>query len=260
MSDTRDNRAPDALSAIPMPVRRVRKAYEQVADQLRELIMTGEIGAADRLPAEATLAAQFGVSRATVREALRVLSTQNLIRTSKGATGGSFVTLPSVDHISESLGANINLLSLSEDVTLDEFLEARAFFELPAIRRAAQHATPGQLAELRASIPTEPRGLSMDEQFVHNRDFHRTLVTGFGNTLLTIAAQPVFTVLQTRLRRSTLPRTFNTRINHDHRVMVEAIEAGDEGLAVEEMRKHLEYLRPMYERAWRRGRGTGRTG
>ena len=72
-----------------VPIARVRKAYEQVADQIRELIMTGAISPGQRLPNEAALTAQFGVSRATVREALRVLAAQNLIRTSKGSTGGS---------------------------------------------------------------------------------------------------------------------------------------------------------------------------
>ena len=126
----------DPLSQVP--VRRVRKAYEQVADQLRELIVTGEIRPAQKLPNEATLARDFGVSRATIREALRVLATQHLIRTSKGTAGGSFVTLPTVDHISDFLSANISLLGQTENVSLDEFLELRELLEVPAARLAAR--------------------------------------------------------------------------------------------------------------------------
>ena len=68
MTDTTDTQIefPDA------PIRRVKKAYEQVHDQLRELIMRGELPRGQRLPNEAVLASQFGVSRGTVREALRV--------------------------------------------------------------------------------------------------------------------------------------------------------------------------------------------
>src|SRR5579875_2590613 len=106
-------------------VRPVRKAYEQVAVQVRELILSGELPQAHRLPNEAALAAQFGVSRPTIREALRELSALSLIRTTKGASGGSFVTVPTPDHISEFLSANIGLLSQAEHVGLDEFLEAR---------------------------------------------------------------------------------------------------------------------------------------
>ena len=84
-----------------MPLRRVRKGYEQVADQIRELIISGTIERGERLPNETALASEFGVSRATVREALRLLAAQDLIRTAKGAGGGSYVTLPTVDRISE---------------------------------------------------------------------------------------------------------------------------------------------------------------
>ena len=128
-----------------MPVRRVRKAYEQVADQLRELIMTGELAPGERLPNEALLAREFGVSRATVREALRVLAAQNLLRTAKGAGGGSYVTLPTVDHISEFLRSNINLLTESRDVTLDELIEARELLEVPAARLAAARRSRGRI-------------------------------------------------------------------------------------------------------------------
>jgi GntR family transcriptional repressor for pyruvate dehydrogenase complex len=234
-----------------VPVRRVRKAYEQVADQLRDLIMSGEMGPAQRLPNEAALAAQFGVSRPTIREALRALSAQALIRTTKGASGGSFVTVPTVDHISEFLSSNINLLSRSEDVSLDEFLEARELLEVPAARLAARRRGAEDLEALRAAIPGDPSHLGTDEQFIHNKGFHSALVVASGNTLLSIAAQPVFSVLQTHLKRSTLGRRFHTRVNEDHRALVASVEAADEAGTAELMSAHLAFLRPMYEKAWR---------
>jgi DNA-binding FadR family transcriptional regulator len=239
----------DPVSQVP--VRRVRKAYEQVADQLRELIVTGEIRPAQKLPNEATLAREFGVSRATIREALRVLTTQHLIRTTKGTAGGSFVTLPTVDHISDFLSANISLLSQTENVSLDEFLELRELLEVPAARLAARRRGSVNLDELLASIPDEPLRMGTEEQFVYNRDFHSALVVASGNALLSIAAQPIFSVLQTNLQRSTLGKTFHTRINQDHRAIAAAVQAGDEAAAGELMHEHLEWLRPMYERAWR---------
>jgi GntR family transcriptional repressor for pyruvate dehydrogenase complex len=236
---------------LVVPVERVRKAYEQVADQLRLLIMNGELPPGHRLPKEASLAVQFGVSRATIREALRVLSTQNLIRTAKGAGGGSFVTTPNVDHISEFMTANINLLSQSENVTLDEFLEARELLEIPAAQMTARRHEKQALKQLKAAIPDEPLTLGTDEQFIYNRDFHSALVVASGNALLAIAAQPVFSVLQTNLKRSSLGRKFHETVNADHRSILQALEAGDPEAAAEEMRKHLTFLRPMYEKAWR---------
>ena len=67
---------PDRDPTGAVRVERVRKAYEQVADQLRELILNGSITPGQRLPNEAALSVQFGVRRATVREALRVLTTR----------------------------------------------------------------------------------------------------------------------------------------------------------------------------------------
>jgi DNA-binding FadR family transcriptional regulator len=234
-----------------VPVRRVRKAYEQVADQLRELITSGEIAPAQRLPNEAALAAQFGVSRPTIREALRELSAMSLIRTTKGANGGSFITVPTVDHISEFLSANISLLSQSEHVSLDEFLEARELLEVPAARLAARRRSEDDLEKLRAAIPGHPLDLGTEEQFIYNKDFHSALVLASGNTLLSISAQPVFSVLQTNLKRSTLGRQFHRRVNEDHRALLAAVEAGDEPAAAEQMHEHLDFLRTMYEKVWR---------
>jgi GntR family transcriptional repressor for pyruvate dehydrogenase complex len=232
-------------------VRRVRKAYEQVADQLRELIVNGDIRPGHRLPNEAALSVQFGVSRATVREALRVLSTQSLIRTTKGATGGSFVIMPTADHISEFLSANISLLSQTETVSLDEFLELREFLEVPAARLAARRHAPEELEGLREAIPADTSDLGTEEQFIHNKDFHSRLVLASGNALLSIAAQPIFSVLQTNLSRSNLGRRFHRQINADHQAIAAAVAAGDEDAAAAEMHRHLAYLRPFYEKAWR---------
>ncbi|MHB1567647.1 MAG: FadR/GntR family transcriptional regulator [Solirubrobacteraceae bacterium] len=234
-----------------MPVHRVRKAYEQVADQLRELIMSGDLAPAQRLPNEAALATQFGVSRSTIREALRELSAMSLIRTSKGANGGSFVTIPTADHISDFLGANISLLSQSEHVSLDEFLEVRELLEVPAARLAAARRSEEDLEKLRAAVPGRPLELGTSQQFVYNKDFHSALVVASGNTLLSICAQPVFSVLQTNLKRSTLGRRFHKRVNEDHRALLAAVEAGDEVGAAEQMHEHLAWLRTMYVKVWR---------
>jgi len=235
----------------PVPVRRVRKAYEQVADQLRQLIVTGALAPGERLPNETLLAREFGVSRATVREALRVLAAQNLLRTAKGAGGGSYVTLPTVDHISEFLQSNINLLTDSRDVTLEELIEARKLLEVPAARLAAARRAEADLERLRETIPGEPLALNTQQQFVYNKGWHSALVECCGNTLLYIAAQPVFSALQTNLARSALGRRFHREINEHHRLITDAVEAGDAETAAGEMERHLDFLVPFYERAWR---------
>lgn len=240
--------------ALAGGVRPVRKSYEQAADQLRELIVTGQLVPGSRLPNEIVLARDFGISRTTMREALRLLAAQSLIRTAKGPTGGSFVTLPTVDHISEFLQASIGLLTETRNVSLEEFLEARELLESRAVRLAATHRTEGDLVRLRATIPKNPLELAIDEQFVYNKDFHSVVLESCGNTLLRIAALPLFSILQTNLARSVLGQDFHASINDHHQRIADAVAVGDADLAEQEMRGHLAYLRPAYERAWTHAR------
>jgi DNA-binding FadR family transcriptional regulator len=235
-------------------VRPVLKAYQQVADQLREAISDGTLLPGQRLPSENVLAREFGVSRATVREALRVLAAHNLIRTAKGADGGSYVTLPTIDHISEFMRANINLLTESRNVSLQEFLEARELLEVPAARLAAERGTREDVERLRATIPSAPLELGTEQQFTFNERFHSTIVDCSRNTLLLISAQPVFSVLQRNLDRSHLGQRFHRTINDDHRRIADAVEAKDAQAAAEEMSRHLQWLRGYYEKAWRHSR------
>jgi len=235
-------------------LRRVRRSYEQVADQLRELIVSGRLAQGERLPTEAVLSAEVGVSRATAREALRLLAAQGLIRTAKGAGGGSYVTMPTVAHISDSLSSNLALLSDARDLTLEELIEARELLEVPAARFAARRRTLEDVERLRNTIPSGKPPLDSQSEFVHNRDFHATLIECCGNTVLQIAAQPVFSALQTSLSRSGLGPHFHRSIHAHHVRIVEAVHAADEDGAAREMHDHLAFLVPYYEKAWRKAR------
>jgi DNA-binding FadR family transcriptional regulator len=237
-----------------VPARRVRKAYEQVADQLRELIVQGELRPGDRLPVESALARDFGVSRATVREALRLLAAQSLVRTEKGAAGGSYVTLPTAATISSLVHANVGLLAETRNVTLEELLEARELVEVPAARLAALRRSEDDLEALRATVPDDSaRGTQ--EEFSYNAEFHSCVLGASRNTLLVVSAQPIFSVLQTNLARSTLGRHFHRSIHAHHHRILAAVEAGDAETAAGEMHDHLRFLRPYYEKAWKRSDG-----
>jgi DNA-binding GntR family transcriptional regulator len=96
--------------------------------------------------------------------------------------------------------------------------------------------------------------LDTQAEFVHNRDFHAALIECCDNRLLQIAAQPVFSALQTSLSRSGLPRVFHRSIHAHHARIVEAVEAGDEAAAGSEMHAHLSFLVPYYEKAWKAAR------
>lgn len=240
----------DKKAETGLPLSRVRKAYEQVADQIRQLILSGIISRDDRLPTEARLATEFGVSRATIREALRLLAAQNLIRTEKGSSGGSFVTGPSISDISDYLHASLGVMVSARDVTLEEFLEARELLEVPAARRAAELQDPVGLKHIHDSLPPRASEADTVTQFRYNRQFHSAIIEAARNTLVLIAAQPVFSVLQTNLARSEVGEEFHQMINVEHNEIAAAIERQDADAAAELMHEHLTHLRPYYERLW----------
>ena len=92
----------------------------------------------------------------------------------------------------------------------------RVLLEVPAARLAARRRTLEDIGLLRGTIPPDDPPLDTQSEFVHNRDFHATLIECCGNALLRIAAQPVFSALQTSLSRSGLGRSFHTAIHAHH--------------------------------------------
>ncbi len=184
-----------------MKVERIRKAYEQVADQLLAMINSGELKPGDRLPSEAELAADFGVSRTTVREALRILATRNLIHTRKGMAGGHFIVEPTVGSISEFLVANYGLLTAANTVTLEHLLQAREMIEGPAAAIAARNRDDDDLEKLRTSLSDDISAVSEADALAKFRNFHLFLLEATKNQLLVVAAAPIFTVLQSTIVR-----------------------------------------------------------
>jgi GntR family transcriptional regulator, transcriptional repressor for pyruvate dehydrogenase complex len=220
-----------------------RIAYLEVADKLREQILTGKLVAGARLPSEAELCEQFGVSRSTIREALRMLSSRHLLTTSRGVGGGSQVAHIDHDDVSQLLQDFIVLLTQSAGVSLAELMEARDLLEVPAARLAAGRRTDEQLAELRAAIPHSP---DLRDIFELNRRFHHVLLQVAGNRLLTIVTEPMFYVMQTRFLSHRATMASWERIREDHAAILVAVEAGDGERAGDEMAAHLVRLRETY--------------
>jgi DNA-binding FadR family transcriptional regulator len=96
----------------------------------------------------------------------------------------------------------------------------------------------------------EPTGLPVEEQFLHHKEFHSAILDGAGNTLLRIAAQPIFSVLRTNLSREAMSPGFAERVDQDHRAICTAIERGDDDAAAAEMDRHLSFLSQTYTSMW----------
>src|ERR671915_91388 len=121
-----------------------RRISELIVDQVRLLIRQQQLNPGDRLPAERELCDRFGVSRVTVREALRVLEANGLVEIRVGARGGAFVTAPSSRMVGEGIADLISMSSLSAM----EVTEARIVFELGLVPLVCQRATDEDIAAL----------------------------------------------------------------------------------------------------------------
>ena len=118
---------------------------EAIVDQIKTLIRTNRLRPGDRLPSERELCERMGVSRVTVREALRILEAGGLVEIRVGARGGAFVTTPSSERLGAGLADLINLAP----VTAVEVTEARLVFELGIIPTIVERATDEDIEGLR---------------------------------------------------------------------------------------------------------------
>jgi len=224
-----------------------RVAYLEVANRLREQILAGHLSAGDRLPTEAELCDRFGVSRSTIREALRMLSSQRLVKTSRGVGGGSSVAHIRHDDVTDLLRDSIVLLTQTEGASVGELLEVRELLEVPAARLAAVRRSEVQLTRLRATIPHSLDDVDLRLIFEVNRSFHDVLLESAGNRLLRVVTEPLFTVMQTRFLRDRASIEFWHQVMREHASILEAIEAGDPEQAGHQMEDHLIHLRATYE-------------
>lgn len=227
-------------------ISKVRPAYQQVADQLRDRILDGSLAPGDRLPPEFELAEIFGVSRSTVREALRVLASRDLIHTTRGTNGGTFVSRVHFGQVSEYLETSLGLMSGAEDVTLVNLLEAREVLEVPAAGLAAIRREQRHVDEMRIIVEQEKRTRDRNLRFRDHRSFHGIVVDAADNRLLGVMADPIFRVLQGRLSTELTDGAFWKGVDASHELILDRIEAGDSEGASTAMREHLKDINSAY--------------
>lgn len=223
-------------------------AYRDMAADLRRRILDGTLTPGQRLGSEAELAAAHAVSRSTVREALRILTSEHLLETRRGVNGGAFVQTPSPEKVADSLAVGLGCIAGADGLTVDELLEARLLLEVPAARLAARNSSVLQNRRLlEASEPIEAA-----DRFSRTAGFHVAVLEATGNRLLPLMTRPIFEVLETRFVRREAPRGFWTQVGRDHGLIAGAIIDGDTEAAADGMRTHLESLAETYQRIDRR--------
>jgi GntR family transcriptional regulator, transcriptional repressor for pyruvate dehydrogenase complex len=215
------------------------RAFHAIVDQVRADVFALRRCPGDRLPSEAVLAEQFGVSRMGVREALRVLELQGLVEVRHGYAGGVFVAEPNGAAL---LGALEDSLRQGQ-VGADELYQARLLVE-PAVARLAVEQAANALAERLADNVARTERALADGAAVSalNREFHRILAEHAGNRVLALMMQALQELLETLdERRPNTPAVSRCALQEHHQLLG-AVRAHDGAHAERLMRHHLSRL------------------
>ncbi|WP_170330491.1 FadR/GntR family transcriptional regulator [Ruegeria arenilitoris] len=199
-----------------------------IAQAIRDAIVSGELIVDERLPSEAELSDQFQVSRPTVREALKRLAAQSLIRTQRGASGGAFVNkLSFEDAYSQQVTTSTLLLSMNA-VSFDTACEARYSLERACAALSAERRTADQLATMRAEIFRQSQPGLTDEAFcASDVSFHRALVDGAANPVLSYQLAGAVEAMQPLMNMITFTARSREEIIALHSRIADALEARD---------------------------------
>ena len=234
-----------AQQAARLSPMQVPKASDVLANDLRERILRGEFPEGTSLPPERDIVAQTQMSRTTVREALRILQVQGLIRIKTGRSGGAYVQRPGGDSVADS----VSLLIRGRQIRMTALLEAREGVEPVCAQLAAKYRTDADLDQLdKANV-----AIAMDgplEDFLRaNVDWHLAVAAASHNELLTgfmsALSRAIYTATDNQgfvdagVRRATV---------RAHQKITEAIRAQDAEAARRRMTRHVhEYAEAISE-------------
>lgn len=200
----------------------------QIAKAIRDAILTGQLTADDRLPSESDLAETFDVSRPTVREALKRLAAQCLIRTERGAFGGAFVNRLSYTEARAQMATTSTLLLTINEVAFSVACEARYAMEKSCTALACTRRSADELAAMRAEIHRQGRPGLSDEAFcASDVALHRTLVDAAANPILSYQLAGAVEAMQPLMNMITFSARSREQIVALHTQLVDAIEARD---------------------------------
>ena len=210
---------------------------EAIVEQIRGLIRAEQLRPGDRLPSERDLGERMGVSRVTVREAMRVLEAGGLLEIRVGAHGGAFVTSPSTSKIGTGLA---DLISLSP-LTAAEVTEARQVFELGIIPIVVERATDDDITELRAMVAAHQAALKRGEYGMPmSAAFHVRVAASTHNAAIESLVHSFHGPLLMSLREAQVAAPLmGHKGTTEHRDFVEAVARRDVARAEEIMRTHL---------------------
>lgn len=214
---------------------------EQVVEQIRALITSGQLHPGDRLPAERELAKQLGISRPSIRAGLRMMVARGVLHARHGS--GTYVAdgPPSLD--SEQL----SLLAELHGFTFDQMFEARQVLEVEVAGLAAERATHEHLANIAEEVTEMYSALDDPQKYlIHDIRFHRAIGIASANPILATLVEMVSAVMYGR-RRETIGRAHDFKESVEmHQRIYRAIRSHKSDEARATMHEHLALAHDAY--------------
>ena len=232
-----DSSSANTRSAVLLKAMEVPKASDVLARELRERILSGELAEGTALPAERELVKQTQMSRATVREALRILEVQNLVRVRAGRAGGAFVQRPT----SKSMASSVTMLIRGSKIKLADLMETREALEPFCAELAARKRTDDDLAVLdRANKDIANPDADLTAFLQANLDWHIGVAAASHNELLIgfmiALSHAIYTGTENAAFVDDDVRAVTARA---HRSITNAIRSKDADAAGRRMRRHV---------------------
>ncbi|MBV8051928.1 MAG: FadR family transcriptional regulator [Acidobacteriaceae bacterium] len=235
--------ASNARSAAPFPfevIRRDRtKVFEAVADQIQQWILE-DLKPGDVLPAERELVRMFGVSRSSVRDAIRKLELLGLVEPRQGSR--TVVCEPSAEAISAPL---TNVL-LRKRKVIAELLDFRKMLEPPLARRAAQHVSPKQIGHMEEILDRQESKVdSATISIAEDSEFHYCIARAAENSIVLKVLDVLMDLLRKTRERSLQTEGRQQKSLAGHRRILAALKQGDAKAAEAAMRQHLSEIEKL---------------
>ncbi|GLW46453.1 GntR family transcriptional regulator [Streptomyces sp. NBRC 14336] len=196
---------------------------QRAIERIKALIAEGSLEPGQRLPTERDLAAQLGISRSSMREAIRALTVMGVLEARHGS--GIYVTRLEAGDLLETFGV---VADLSRGTGLVELLEVRRILESAATAMAAARITADQLAEVERRLKAMHATDDPEEVLVHDLAFHREIALAAGNaTMAAILDSLSSRTFRARVRRAYQEEGALDRTRHEHAAIHRALVARD---------------------------------
>jgi len=226
---------------------RTSKVYEQVIEQIKDMIYRGDLKRGDKLPSERELKENLDVSRASIREAFSALEMIGLIESRPGE--GTFIKTDAEDNLLEPL----SLVLLLEENVAQELIELRKVLETDCVKLAAERIEEEEVEKLSDLLQKMRERTGFEKESIElDRDFHHTIARAARNRVLFYVMSSIFDAMDFHIKytRTTLvsrPETMD-QFTLQHERIVQSISEGDREKAMEHMRNHLDYVEKLINR------------